>query len=470
MSSMLVLVLVEMGTIQDGSQRYRTDILVILSIDGVGRYGHVIEEFGWRCETARCDHKDCEFPSFNSKLYESLNQQGLNSRRLVFDGTGACVEQLRKNLKAVLCIVYSEFMQRLSKDMRELSKQDDILDLAFVIATSALGGLMIKHSTAAPDVEYNAYIDFALYKDRQSTVDQLLSRYGMGFDAFRRTIYSCILCRSENFGSLDDILAVEQDGLILYPSILIGSKLERNSAFNLIVRPGMIKNESLQRYRYVREVSHRDLSQDFLSSDIESVQAFSGQQYVGLTPKRNWMSQPPEFIMRTSTREDSILVKPTLRVFPKHSSNTILSNIFSTTEGSRHSGPMKPYREIRLHHLHALENLACALVVSRPTLTPRAEEALAKRFRTVLDETVWLHLASSRRSLINRRANSIGDGGGRFIVCTDTDVELTLFQLSHSAHSSGRYVVMENGGNLVQAIQKGENAWKGGWIVIMKGN
>ena len=403
------------------------------------------------------------------------------------------VRRFRKAFKSCIYKVHPSFVKELGTD---LAKQEDILDFALIIATSALGSLMVERSKIEDGVGYSPYIHFAIYVERERMVELLMSAGGIEYQRFRRTIYSCILSCLETGDSMDTVLVAEQDGLLLYPKIILGGqeggKIERTSAFNLILRPGAIRTESSQRYKFIKELLKRDHESTSMTAESGSIKAFFETEYLGLTLNKgtlntDWMAQPPELLAHTSIQGDSILVRPTLRVFPKNTVSITRASSIGTfnpfTRGQvprQANSPVDPV-ELRFRYLDVMENLATALLVPKsPALSILAEAELAKKYRLVLTQTSWLHSASTIRTMtpwISGTGSksriwtlpSSYDEDWRFIVYTGDDKGLTLLQLSVRA-KSGRTVIVEKGCNLMQAIHAAEKAQEGNWVIVVGGH
>ena len=456
LSGYLVKAFIEVGQIQDGTY-FRTNLDELISKEATSKYESIMKEFGWD------DRPD-------SDLYAALEERSLEFKGLVSESrTLEYVGRFRKVIKSCIYKAHPKFIENLGTD---LPKQEDILNLAVIIATSALGSLMVGKSKVEHGVGYSPCIHFATYRERERMVELLMSVDGIEYRRFRSSIYSCILSCMETGESMDTVLVVEQDGLLLYPKIILGGKVEKTSAFNLVIQPGAIRTESSQRYKFIRETLKRDYQSSGVPSEPACVKAFSGSEYIGLKPKTDWMAQPPELLTYTSIQGDSILVRPTLRVFPKDTiSRTTTSrlgalNLFTSRQFSQRPNSPIDSIEVRFRYLDVLENLATALLVPKSiAFSIRAESSLAKKCRQVLDQTAWLHPASSTRS---KPISGISDTEWRFIVCTENNLALTLFQLSIGT-KSGRTVIMEKGCNLMQAVHAAEEARKRSWVIIVGG-
>ena len=145
----------------------------------------------------------------------------------------------------------------------------------------------------------------------------------------------------------------ERDGLVLYPSIIVSPEIERTQALRYILRSGSIRQnkQNLQRYRYVREISQRDMSTGWSNSDTEPVKAFSGSQYPGLVSEGKWKAVGPlKFSVSSSVQGESILIKPTLRATLEHLEANQTMHMSSSAGASventcRSSQPKQPIKE-----------------------------------------------------------------------------------------------------------------------------
>ena len=449
LSGYLVRILVESGQIQ-GETHLCTNLAEFISPDAVRKYEFINRDFGWD------DIRDQD-------LYDKL-QNSLNAWNLL-DGTYSW-KKLRPSEDFIShfqswitpCIESSYPMSFLKLDTDPF-KLRDLTNLAVITATSALGRLMVKTSRVEQGTEYNPCIYFATYKERIKMVDLLMSKRGIKYQDFRRALYSCILSCLETGESLDTVLVIEQDGLLLYPNIMLGGKVKRTGAFDLIIQPGTIRTGSSQRYKRIRETVRKDNQSTGALVEPISVKAFSESEYIGFEPKTDWMVPPPELLAYTTVQGDSILIRPTLRIFTTDVVD--MTRIPQSVAFSPSAHRQAPQRsdlsansiEVQFRYLDALKTLATALLVTRSSaLSVREESDLAGRYRDVLTQTAWLHPASVACC---KRFFIIHEIEQRFIVYVAGDPELTLFQLSNVSEQI-RTVIMKKGCNLMQAVSEAE--------------
>ena len=462
LSTYLIKIFIEMGGVQNSSHDGYTLLEALVGTDTLNRYESIATEFGW---------KETPDKNFQAALEKrSQNFRGLDSDALPVRGYP---ERLRNEIKAAIYEAFPSFIDELWTD---LTKQEDLLNLAIMVTTSALGHLMAQRSgNKNGTTTYIPYIHLATYKEREHMIELLLSTRGIEYRRFRRTLYSCILSSIDTEEALDDALVIERDGLLLYPKIILDEEeIERSSAFEFCIRPGVIKTESAQRYKFVRELSQRDPKDPLISmsSKLESVKAFSGSDYIGIKPRTDWMAQPPEFLAYISIQGDSLLIRSILRVFPAASTTTQSAfralNPFATRTAPQQLDISPPWVDWRFQYRDVLETLATAFFVPKSSFSIHAESSLAKKYRNVLDSTLWLYPGSPQRGTV---PENFGDNSldYRFIVYTGSNKGLTLFQLSNGTDLHSKTVLMERGCNLMQAIHAAEQAKPGSWLVIMCG-
>ena len=411
-----------------------------------------------------------------TKLYDAYMKQTLKFQQTVHDGSDKCINQFRKE---IILAVHQTYYPHLEATLdARLPIIEDMLDLALVISTTALASLFLEDSTNSDIAEHNSYITFGLQEDRTRFIQSLIGRFGIPFKRFYESIFACLFCVNSNIFVGDEVV-VAREGLVLYPIVLLSPTLDQQGGLNLTLHRGAIRWDQLdhQRYQYVREILHGDIFVGTSKAEIEPIRAFSGSKYQGLVPKADWLTQPPEHFALSSIKGDSILIKPTLRIHrkreatsqaPIHQTDWKLS-IFDNTPRlhTRYSDALPCY-QVHFSYLNALKGLTCALYVPRSgAFSTRAEQNLAKQLRRELEKTYWLCPSSQRREVMWGDLTKIDQNKKRFIVNTDRYPILALYRLSILTGGLSRYVLVENGCNLVQAIQCVEKEWDSGWVVVM---
>ena len=458
LSSYLIKVLVEIGGVYSPAFN-RRPLEELVSTDTLSRYESIITELGWKEEP-------------DSGFRAVLERRSPNFRRLESEKTkiGVYEERFRKEIKDAICEAYPGFVDELWTD---LPKQEDLLNLAIMVSTSALGHLMIKRSknnAETASTTFIPYIHLASYKERMAMVEQLLSIEGIAYQWLRRTLYSCILSSVEIGETLDNVLVVEQHGLLLFPKIILEEeKIEPSSAFEFCVQPGAIRNLSSQRYKFVREVGYRGLIDPMSSSEsFEGIKAFSGSEYIGIKPRTDWMSQSPEMHAYISIQGNSLLIRSILRVFP--ATNTTMPSTFRILNPFGNRGALQQAdsstscQDVQFQYQMALKTLATAFLVAKSSsFSIRAESNLAKRHQSILTSTMWLYPGSSRRNFSTAGTQK----QSRIVVYTGDDKGLLLSHLNLS--DLDHIFLMGSGCNIMQAIHKAEETTPGSWLIIMRG-
>ncbi|MCJ1371497.1 hypothetical protein MMC20_002714 [Loxospora ochrophaea] len=140
-----------MGAVTDGSQRWKTRLEELMSVGAIAEYESILREFGWEEE-------------LDTKLYEVLKKQLSKSKVPPFNSMDESpVEWFRKEVKTAIHNAYPKFAPGLGV---KLYLQEEILDYASVIATSALGVLTLDTSNINPvtNNQYNPYVSFSMIK------------------------------------------------------------------------------------------------------------------------------------------------------------------------------------------------------------------------------------------------------------------------------------------------------------------
>ena len=461
-SGVVVKVLVEVGTIQGQGPKQTTTLERFIGKDATANYESIISEFGWnRME-------------IDSKLYNAFLKQGLSYQQAVpVQSKSDRLDNFLRGIEFAIRQTYHHFPA-------DKSLTKDILELVVLISTTALGSLFLEETSGNDIAEYNSYtvFDYTTMKDRRDLVADIVDHSGMPFGQFYKSIFACILCVNNvrfagKVENIDDIIVVGREGLVLYPRILLSPNIEQQGAFNLALHRGFIRLDKLnhQRYRYVREMIHPEhLGGRF---EVQPVNAFSGSRYNGLVPKTDWMVQEPEFFVGCSIEGDSILVKPTLRVFHKQTAISSAhikktpSVFANTSRFNLTQGFTPPSHEVYFRYLEALSGLIGATYVRRSgTFSSQAEVNLAKQLREELDQTVWLCPSSTVQYTQNDYVKYMNNDS-RFIAYTDHRPLLALYRLSTVTMGASRYVLVEPGCNLIKAIQQAEKESRGGWVMIV---
>ena len=389
-SGVIVKVLVEFGCIQDETQRYKTKLNSVIGKDAVANYESIVCDFGWHGM------------KLNPGLFDALMREGLKCQHIIVDDPDKCMEQFRKEIKSAIHQAFPRFQAALGT---RLHIQEDILDLAFMISTYALASLFLEDVSDNDIVEHNSYITFAIKEDCEHFVAHLIGQSGISFRRFYTSLFACIFCVN-NKTFVDRTIIVGREGLVLYPVMLFSPKIKQQGGLNLALHRGAIRSIKLdyQRYGCIREESHQDMFAGSTNTEIESTKAFSGSKYLGLVPKTDWLTRKPDFFVMSSIAGNTILVKPTLRVYRKRSAKSLVdpSKPLSAFDHTPQTYTPESYDsslyEVHFCYLRALENLACALYVpSSGTFSPQAEQNLAKQLCRELECTFWLCPSSSRR-------------------------------------------------------------------------
>ena len=335
----------------------RVGLLEVASDWYCEEYASIMKLYGW---------KIAELHDGQTEIYKNLQDW---EPTYADSGYVSDRDQLISHLRKMMNDIYGRHTE--ASDVEELIGY--VVDIAF----HALVFVTLQASSNHKEMEFVA--PAGKFKLEERTIGDLLRRRGMYAHHFRQVVLEMLLPYS---GPLrGDELVLEENGLVVYPSIIANPVSTRKAALEQTMTFGTIR-KGKEHYSIVRELQDR-IPKELI--DMGPLCPFEEGSFMGLIPKS--VPNQVEFEVLSTVKATTLVVRNVI---------SFKTDINSThPEGSRKIWRGDETVAVRddFSWFRAIENLATAVHLgSHDMMTRFGEENLAKRLASnnVFDLVRWI--------------------------------------------------------------------------------
>ena len=393
-------------------------------------YSFIVRRFGW---------SDSELSPGQRNFYEIL--EGWSVQDMCDDDPcstsfGVMEKHLIPGIR--------DAMRELYGPWNESSEQYDCIEHAIDIAVNALA---LMTWTALPKfngIELTGMMGST--SGYESMLTQLLTPMGMVASEFRQELIRFTL---PNYtGVQGHELILEQNGLVLYPSIILDPTCDRKAALGHVLTLGSIRRDG-ERYSLVTDFNYGTSHMREVPKE-GNLQPFKNGKYVGLMPESDLHRTDIE--VSSDIQGTTIAVRTLLKI---RSKTSFRPDNRAKTVAKR---DLDQFIERDFSWLQALENLATAVHLDgMDALTRRGEENLARRMFNAgkFSSIYWIPAYGGHYFEDDSRAQ-------RLVARTCQDPILSLYQLS--SQSDLKPIVRHNCSLVTSIATANELGEK--WVII----
>ena len=385
---------------------FQISLLQIASPWFCKEYESIMRRFGW---------SDAELQPGQMKIYEAL-ENWQPKKECSIEGS----RELISRLEEIVEDLYGPW-EDASVPMAET------IEWAIVNAAKALGFLTWS---SIPSFLGREFLGTMVLSESDSIIlVQLLQPNGTDIKNLRAALISLML--PDYSLVTGNGLIYENNGQLLYPSLILKPSCDRQTALGYVMTLGSIKKEN-ESYSLVKDYNYQlpalEIPSNYQTPELEaslelgSLKPFNTDgEYVGLAAKSELHRVDLEVLSSVTGTEIAIKVLLKFRLNSAHHGNEV-------KERGARRGDKATYIEREFSWLRALENLATAIHLSREDnkMTRRGEENLARVMlsKGELDLIYWISTYSGHY------LDDDNTSGKKLVARTCRDVITCLFQLS----------------------------------------